>query len=72
MTKYLILSILILIIALIITIKIATIKNKKQKDLQKELQKEKKIAEQKEKINTGNKRNDFNNSIDLLHNYAKD
>lgn len=39
-------------------------------ELENELKKKVKIAEQKEKINTGNIESDFNASIELLQNYS--
>ena len=62
--------ILILLMALIVAIQIATAQRKTIKQLKAELQKEQKIAKQKEKIHTGDNNADFNNSIKLLQNYS--
>lgn len=70
--KYLIACIIALVLAFIIMAKITIVQHKKINQLKQELQKEKKIEKQKEKINTGNNNADFNNSINILHNYAKD
>lgn len=62
--------ILILLMALIVAIQIATAQRKTIKQLKAELQKEQKIAKQKEKIHTGDNNADFNNSIELLQDYS--
>lgn len=68
--KYLIISLVGLLIAFIILMKIAISQNDKIAQLKNELKKEKKIEKQKEKINSGDVQSDFNESINILSDYS--
>lgn len=67
---YLIVFICILLIALAISIKINIKQSEDKKQLKNKINKLEVINEKMSKINTGDVKSDFNNSIELLHNYA--
>lgn len=67
---YLIVFICILLIALAISIKINIKQSEDKKQLKNKINKLEAINEKMSKINTGDVKSDFNNSIELLHNYA--
>ena len=71
MIKCLILTIFILLNILIFSIKINVNKGKKIKQLEAEMKKGVRIAEQKEKIHAGNNTDNFNNSVDVLQKYSE-
>lgn len=71
MIKWLILTIFILLNILIFSIKINVNKGKKIKQLEAEIKKGVRIAEQKEKIHAGNNTDNFNNSVDILQKYSE-
>lgn len=71
MIKWLILTIFILLNILIFSIKINVNKGKKIKQLEAEIKKGVRIAEQKEKIYAGNNTDNFNNSVDVLQKYSE-
>lgn len=71
MIKWFILAIFILLNLLIFSIKINVNRNKKIKQLEAEIKKGGRIAEQKEKIHAGNDTDNFNNSVDILQKYSE-
>ena len=70
MIKILLLVSLILLIALIISIKINIEQSKDKKQLKNSLKIMENIYEKTEKINSGNINDDFNESINILSDYA--
>lgn len=71
MIKWFILAIFILLNLLIFSIKINVNWNKKIKQLEAEIKKGVRIAEQKEKIHASNDIDNFNNSVDILQKYSE-
>ena len=71
MIKWLILTIFILLNILIFSIKINVNKGKKIKQLEAEIKRGVRIAEQKEKIHASNNTDNFNNSVDVLQKYSE-
>lgn len=71
MIKWLILTIFILLNVLIFSIKLNIHRNKKIKQLEAELEKGVRIAEQKTKIHSGTDADNFNNSVDVLQKYSE-
>ena len=67
---YLIVFICILLLALTISIKINIKQSEDKKQLKDKINKLEAINEKMSKINTGDVKSDFNESIELLHNYA--
>lgn len=71
MMKMLLCTSLVLIGALFISIKINIKQSKDNKQLKNALKTMENIYEKTKKINSGNIANDFNNSINILHEYSK-
>lgn len=66
----LILALIVVVLVCIFCVKKIQKLDKEIEELENELKRKTKIAEQKEKINTGDIQSDFNNSIELLQNYS--
>lgn len=70
MTTYIIIGVLGLFLSGLIKWVISL--KRRNRDLQKALERSREIAKQKEKIHTGDDTTDFNNSIELLQKYSTD
>lgn len=66
----LILAFIVAVLVCIFCVKKIQKLDKEIEELENELKRKTKIAEQKEKINTGDVESDFNASIELLQNYS--